>query len=114
MGCNSELVGTYSRLMKMAKTLSPFLVDFDGRVRLSLAEGVHSGGHVPSALRPIRRSPLTVALLTHAIKSLLKGERTMNPPHHVDTDICSDCPPPNYPTEETRCTECPRRAADGN
>ena len=24
-------------------------------------------------------------------------------------DLCSDCPPPSYPTNETRCAECPRR-----
>jgi hypothetical protein len=22
---------------------------------------------------------------------------------------CEDCPPPNYPTDKTRCAECPRR-----
>lgn len=26
------------------------------------------------------------------------------------TDLCSDCPPVGYPTDETRCTPCPRRA----
>jgi hypothetical protein len=25
-------------------------------------------------------------------------------------DLCSDCPPKDYPNDETRCTECPRRA----
>lgn len=24
-------------------------------------------------------------------------------------ELCSDCPPPGYPTEETRCLPCPRR-----
>lgn len=23
---------------------------------------------------------------------------------------CSDCPPPGYPTDKTRCLECPRRS----
>ncbi len=23
--------------------------------------------------------------------------------------LCSDCPPPDYPTDETRCDSCPRR-----
>ena len=25
------------------------------------------------------------------------------------TLYCSDCPPPNYPTDKTRCDACPRR-----
>lgn len=25
--------------------------------------------------------------------------------------LCEDCPPPDYPTDETRCLPCPRRAA---
>ena len=25
------------------------------------------------------------------------------------TDLCSDCPPIGYPTDNTRCSECPRR-----
>jgi hypothetical protein len=24
--------------------------------------------------------------------------------------LCEDCPPPGYPTDKTRCAECPRRA----
>lgn len=24
--------------------------------------------------------------------------------------MCSDCPPVGYPTDKTRCTDCPRRA----
>lgn len=27
--------------------------------------------------------------------------------------LCSDCPPAGYPTDETRCTCCPRRGAEG-
>lgn len=23
-------------------------------------------------------------------------------------DLCSDCPPANYPTDKTRCSDCPR------
>lgn len=35
----------------------------------------------------------------------------------VDVDakpqaLCSDCPPPGYPTDETRCDSCPRRTID--
>jgi hypothetical protein len=30
---------------------------------------------------------------------------------HLSTVHCSDCPPTNYPTDKTRCSECPRRAA---
>lgn len=26
-----------------------------------------------------------------------------------EQSLCSDCPPVNYPTDETRCTPCPRR-----
>lgn len=26
-------------------------------------------------------------------------------------NLCSDCPPPGYPTDKTRCGPCPRRAA---
>jgi hypothetical protein len=26
----------------------------------------------------------------------------------IDT-LCEDCPPVGYPTDETRCTPCPRR-----
>lgn len=26
-----------------------------------------------------------------------------------DGRLCSDCPPPGYPTDKTRCTPCPRR-----
>lgn len=26
--------------------------------------------------------------------------------------LCSDCPPIGYPTDETRCRECPRRTSD--
>lgn len=26
-------------------------------------------------------------------------------------DLCSDCPPDKYPTDTTRCAECPRRTA---
>ncbi len=25
--------------------------------------------------------------------------------------LCSDCPPPNWPTDKTRCGPCPRRPA---
>lgn len=34
-----------------------------------------------------------------------------------DPHPCDDCPPIGYPTDETRCTECPRAATetgDGN
>jgi hypothetical protein len=24
--------------------------------------------------------------------------------------LCSDCPPPDYPTDKTRCLPCPRRS----
>lgn len=27
--------------------------------------------------------------------------------------ICSDCPPVGYPTDRTRCADCPRHAAGG-
>lgn len=27
-----------------------------------------------------------------------------------DVERCSDCPPADYPTDETRCRECPRRS----
>jgi hypothetical protein len=27
-------------------------------------------------------------------------------------DLCSDCPPAGYPTDKTRCAECPRRSPD--
>ncbi len=27
-------------------------------------------------------------------------------------ELCDDCPPPNYPTDKTRCTPCPRRAIE--
>ena len=27
----------------------------------------------------------------------------------VDAILCSDCPPVGYPTDRTRCEECPRR-----
>ena len=26
-----------------------------------------------------------------------------------DPDLCSDCPPDEYPTDKTRCSPCPRR-----
>lgn len=26
------------------------------------------------------------------------------------SDLCSDCPPPGYPTDATRCEPCPRRS----
>ena len=26
-------------------------------------------------------------------------------------DMCEDCPPVGYPTEKTRCLECPRQPA---
>ena len=32
-----------------------------------------------------------------------------SPPEH-DAPLCSDCPPVGYPTDKTRCDECPRRA----
>lgn len=25
-----------------------------------------------------------------------------------DSELCSDCPPAGYPTDKTRCDECPR------
>lgn len=25
-------------------------------------------------------------------------------------ELCSDCPPVNYPTDKTRCAPCPRRS----
>lgn len=28
---------------------------------------------------------------------------------HPTEDHCDDCPPVGYPTDKTRCTECPRR-----
>lgn len=28
--------------------------------------------------------------------------------HEVER-LCSDCPPPDYPTQKTRCANCPRR-----
>jgi hypothetical protein len=27
-------------------------------------------------------------------------------------ELCEGCPPVGYPTDKTRCTECPRRAAE--
>ena len=26
-----------------------------------------------------------------------------------ELDLCDDCPPPDYPTDKTRCLPCPRR-----
>ena len=30
---------------------------------------------------------------------------------HRAPALCDDCPPPDYPTDKTRCKPCPRRAA---
>lgn len=30
----------------------------------------------------------------------------------MSSDLCSDCPPVGYPTDETRCAPCPRRTLD--
>ena len=27
----------------------------------------------------------------------------------MSVELCSDCPPEGYPTDKTRCIECPRR-----
>jgi hypothetical protein len=27
----------------------------------------------------------------------------------MDPTLCGDCPPSDYPTDETRCAPCPRR-----
>lgn len=27
----------------------------------------------------------------------------------MSTELCDDCPPIGYPTDNTRCLECPRR-----
>lgn len=35
--------------------------------------------------------------------------RPVGVPCH-DCNVCSDCPPMNYPTENTRCLACPRRS----
>ena len=29
----------------------------------------------------------------------------------VSDKLCSDCPPADYPTDKTRCDDCPRRSA---
>ncbi len=29
----------------------------------------------------------------------------------VMTDLCEDCPPRGYPTDDTRCRQCPNRSA---
>lgn len=40
------------------------------------------------------------------------GEAKQDILHDVaGTDFCEDCPPVNYPTDKTRCADCPRRAA---
>lgn len=38
-------------------------------------------------------------------KSLLSPTR----PEPKPEELCSDCPPPSYPHNRTRCTTCPRR-----
>lgn len=43
------------------------------------------------------------AALTNARAALELARGEKQPPH------CSDCPPDGYPTDETRCAECPRR-----
>lgn len=54
----------------------------------------------------------------------LLGEKDSEPPIKGDpevgrllveavTDLCFDCPSVGYPTDETRCARCPRRAVNG-
>ena len=38
----------------------------------------------------------------------LAGQPEMANPYDPEDD-CSDCPPLGYPTDKTRCDECPRR-----
>lgn len=37
---------------------------------------------------------------------------TTHPDPAREEALCSDCPPVGYPTDETRCTPCPRRTSD--
>lgn len=45
-----------------------------------------------------------------AIRSLASAPPAEDPKDAADS-LCSDCPPIGYPTDETRCAPCPRRAA---
>jgi hypothetical protein len=47
-------------------------------------------------MKPSEEAVFSKVLKTHAIDS--------------GTLLCDDCPPASYPTDKTRCTECPRRS----
>lgn len=45
-------------------------------------------------------------------RSLTDGATTA-PPGDDHANLCEDCPPTDYPTDETRCAPCPRRSQTG-
>lgn len=64
-----------------------------------IANGIEFGHiRMPDADMP-DSAHMTPGLVREAIGKVL-GER-----------LCEDCPPTGYPTDETRCTPCPRRGA---
>src|SRR6185437_3679480 len=61
--------------------------------------------------------PKTAEIGVHALAELLwpsgSSDKPAEGPSEDPSALCSDCPPVGYPTDRTRCTECPRREPSG-
>ena len=45
-----------------------------------------------------------------AVERAVRRVMVTHPLKAAKRELCEDCPPSDYPTDKTRCSECPRRA----
>ena len=43
------------------------------------------------------------------LRSIIHGIRALPLPTMMGGKLCEDCPPIGYPTDKTRCCDCPRK-----
>ena len=57
------------------------------------------------------RKRVTLAMLRDILEHMVFPSvgLSLEPAEVSETKLCEDCPPDNYPTDATRCSECPRR-----
>lgn len=120
----SDTVRTYTWNGKTLPIGSPHLSDVDVaiRVRMLMRDQLNHEIVCTDARDRIMCLVAEKAALREALAAIERGDdsrdgmqgdiaRAALQKDRASADMCEDCPPSDYPTQKTRCADCPRRAA---
>jgi hypothetical protein len=88
--------------LEALRKIEPFLAE-----ELAVRKGSYEPDPTPFERALIDDAQKALDIARDAIRSAGKDVPADSPGN------CSDCPPSGYPTNKTRCTDCPLRAAGG-